>query len=146
MYILGYDDSRKLVKIGSYDAIATYSDILKDPENIVNVHDGAIVKYKAHFYKEGLVTNFIGKITTSRTTDGIITGLYITPLYIFHSGEWCKFKCKLYNPYRSSFLYPQLLMMSYYCSIYAAHTALDYLDTLENVSISSFTISERVVE
>jgi hypothetical protein len=146
MYILGYDDSRKLVKIGSYEQIDKYEEILKDPENIVNVHDKAIVKYKAHFYKEGLVTQFIGRILTTRITDGVITGIYILPLYIFHRGEWCKFKCKAYESYRSSFLYPHLLMISYYCSIYAGHTALDYLDTVENVTIHDFPISERVVE
>jgi hypothetical protein len=130
MYLFGYYSSRKLVKIGKH---------------VINVHDGAVVKYKANYYKEGLVTHFIGIVATSKVTDGEITGIYITPLYIFHGNEWCKIRHYNIPPYRSSFLYPHLLMLSSYCSIYAAHTALDYLDTVENVSIADFTISDRVI-
>ena len=145
MYILGYYSSRKLVKISKYELLENYCEILKCPENVIDIHDNAIVKYKANYYKEGLITHFIGSVITCKITDDEITGIYITPLYIFHKNEWCKLTHYNIPPYRSSFLYPHLLMLSSYCSIYAAHTALDYLDTVENVSITDFTISDRIL-
>ena len=146
MYIIGNDNNRKLVRINEYESIENYNNILKNPENVINVHDGAIVKYTGHYYKEGLKTSFIGRVIYCRMTDGIITGIYITPLYILHKNEWCKLINYKTYPYRSSFLYPHLLMLRTYCSIYAAHTPLDYLYTVENIDIHDYTISKRTID
>ena len=146
MYLVGHDNDRKLVRINDNDPIDTYKTILKDPENVINVHDGAIVKYTAYYYKEGLKTSFIGRVVSCRMTDDIITGIYINPLYILHRNEWCKLANYEIISYRSSFLYPHLLMLHAYCRIYAAHVALDYLDTVENITIHDYTISERIIE
>ena len=121
--------------------------LVKEDGSEVNIEDGDTVEYNGLYYnytkneiydvfeKE---TKFVGIVLTQRSSEGIIQGIYIKPIYIWSiiNGEWLKIN-DYKPPFTKYFLYPHLLMlpeMDYH------YKPLYFLHTCRNIQLSDFNI------
>ena len=119
--------------------------LIKDNGTEVNINNSEIIMYTGIYYKiindidrlAKIETRFIGKIECEKTTphDGI-TGIYISPLYIWDilNNEWKKItEYKL--PTNIYFLYPHLLQLP---NCYSSKYPLYFLHTCENTNLDQY--------
>ena len=123
-----------------FDRVLQMDDLTK-----ININDGEILQYTGIYYKPNMdngyptqiKTKFIGKVETNRGTDGITTGIYIMPLYIWNiiSNEW-NVIINYKPPSHKYFYYPHLLMLPDYSY---HHCPLHFLYTCENKTDEDFS-------
>jgi len=124
--------------------------LIKDNNEEVNINNGSILEYSGIYYKTindivrlaEVQTKFIGIVTTYRSLYGVVTGIYIDPLYIWNQvkNEW--HKITNYKPPKTKyFLYPHLLVLSPIdnCSTGTEYKPLYFLDTVINRNLDDFS-------
>ena len=86
-------------------------------------------------------TKFIGKVTTYRSLYGVVTGIYIEPLYIWNGLKYKWNKIINYKPPKTKyFLYPHLLMIPNECGDRSTqYKPLNFLDTVINRNLDDFS-------
>jgi hypothetical protein len=122
----------------------------------VDLSDGAVIEYMGNYYTKKneldetgylvtkfVLTKFIGVVERYKFTNGIITGIYVRPLFIIDPADdqWKKivnYKEPVY-PINKYFFYPHLLILPneyyHYYPIYCLHTCknrntLDFQDII----------------
>ena len=119
--------------------------LVKDDGLEVNIDDGEVVQYNGVYYncikneiydvfeKE---TIFVGIVLTKRSSEDIIQGIYIKPLYIWSilNSEWLKIN-DYKPPVTKYFLYPHLLMLP---EMYYNYKPLYFLNSCRNIQLSDF--------
>ena len=123
-----------------------YRMLIKDDGSEVNINDGTVVEYIGVYYKHikneiidtifKIETTFIGIVETQRSSEGIIQGIYIKPLYIWSmvGSEWMKINDYKF-PNQKYFLYPHLLMLP---ETHYHFRPLYFLHTCKNRDLSDF--------
>lgn len=123
-----------------------YRMLIKDDGSEVNINDGTVVEYIGVYYKHikneiidtifKIETTFIGIVETQRSSEGIIQGIYIKPLYIWSmvGSEWMKINDYKF-PNQKYFLYPHLLMLP---ETHYHFRPLYFLHTCKNRALSDF--------
>ena len=123
-----------------------YRLLIKDDGSEVNINDGTVVEYIGVYYKHikneiidtifKIETTFIGIVETQRSSEGIIQGIYIKPLYIWSmvGSEWMKINDYKF-PNQKYFLYPHLLMLP---ETHYHFRPLYFLHTCKNRALSDF--------
>ena len=123
-----------------------YRMLIKDDGSEVNINDGTVVEYIGVYYKYikneiidtifKIETTFIGIVETQRSSEGIIQGIYIKPLYIWSmvGREWMKINDYKF-PNQKYFLYPHLLMLP---ETHYHFRPLYFLHTCKNRDLSDF--------
>jgi len=123
-----------------------YRVLVKDDESEVNINDGDVVEYTGAYYNHikneiidtifKIETTFIGIVHTQRSSEGIIQGIYIKPLYIWSmvGREWMKIN-DYKSPNQKYFLYPHLLMLP---ETHYHFRPLYFLHTCKNRALSDF--------
>jgi len=116
----------------------------QDTINDVFINDGDIIMYKGIYYKKifdivdiaEVQTRFIGKIDTHRSDTNGISGIYITPLFIWDNlnNEWCKI-LDYKPPTTKYFSYPHLLMLP---GTYYNYKPIYNLHTCENCDLNNY--------
>ena len=122
--------------------------LINDSNTKINISNDKILKYTGVYYKiinnedpyerkiEKIITKFVGRVDSQkyRYHQGV-TGIYITPLFIYIDDEWNKITdFKICYKY---FWYPHLLALPETNLNYACY-ALYYLDTIEPVDLNEF--------
>ena len=123
-----------------------YRVLVKDDESEVNINDGDVVEYIGVYYNHikneiidtifKIETTFIGIVETQRSSEDIIQGIYIKPLYIWSivGREWMKINDYKF-PNQKYFLYPHLLMLP---ETHYHFRPLYFLHTCKNRALSDF--------
>ena len=122
--------------------------LIKDNNEEVTINDGSIVEYSGIYYKTindivrlaEIQTKFIGKVTTYRSLHGVVTGIYIEPLYIWNELKYEWNKIINYKPPKTKyFLYPHLLALPPPNECNTQYKPLNFLDTVINRNLDDFS-------
>jgi len=116
--------------------------LIKSDYTTVNINDDNIVQYTGIYYRNvknppnmiEIKTSFIGIVVSDRYEDRCVTGIYITPLYVFYNDVWNKIADYI-PPVNKYFLYPHLLLLN---NTYYSYRPLYFLDSVEKTSLTQF--------